>query len=185
LGPAGVFASGSSLLELQAAVVIDSTDATLSRAAVAELGKALSKRGGTVKAVSIPGTEAALDATVTGLPLALYIAAGHGSDGQAKFVLGLGEASIGGALNPSSTLATAPAREAAATAIGEGAQPSLVLDMPTLLSLLEGVGLTESPSLSGILPLLRSIGTVAGGGHPLGGEIDRYRIVVGLTQSEG
>jgi hypothetical protein len=36
-----------------------------------------------------------------------------------------------------------------------------------------------------VLPLLRSIGTVAGGGHALGGEINRYRIVVGISRPEG
>ena len=43
MGDAGVFASGTSVLELKGAVVIDSTDPSASRAAVAELGSALSR----------------------------------------------------------------------------------------------------------------------------------------------
>jgi hypothetical protein len=185
MGSAGVFAGGSGLLNLQAAVVLDSSDATLSRAAVADLGHALRAQGAKVQSVSIPGTEAAISAAINGLPLALYVGAGRTAAGAAKFVLGLGEASIGAALNPTSTLASAASRTAAATSIGEGAQPSLILDTPTLLSLLEGVGLTESPSLSGFVPFLRSITTIAGGGRELSAEVSRYRLVINLAQAEG
>ena len=119
-----------------------------------------------------------------GFPLALYIAAGRGADGSPKFVLGLGEASIGEALAPSSTLANSAARPAAVSTLG-GAQPSLLLQVPTLLSLLEGIGLTESPPVSTLLPYLRSFTTVTGGGQKLSDEIERFRVVVGLTGSGG
>jgi Protein of unknown function (DUF3352) len=181
MGPAGVFAAGSSLLELKAAVVIDSTDARRSRAAVVKLAGALRAAGGSTQPASIPGAEAALSATVKGLPLRLYVAAGKDTRGQAKFVLGLGEQAVGAALAPSSTLSAAASLHAASASVGEGAQPSLMLDLPTLLSLLEGVGLTESPSLAPVLPYLRAVSTISGGGHELGGEVERYRVVVGLT----
>jgi len=185
MGPAAVFAGGSSLLELKAAVVIDSTNAQRSRAAVAELGRVLRAQGGTAQPASIPGAEAALGATVKGLPLRLYVAAGKDSRGQAKFILGLGEQAVSAALAPSSTLSASAALHAAGAGIGEGAQPSLMLDTPTLVSLLEGVGLTESPSLSGLMPYLRTLSTISGGGHELGGEVERFRLVVGLAQAGG
>ena len=125
-----------------------------------------------------------MSARVRGFPLALYIAAGRGIDGQPKFVLGLGEASIGAALAPTSTMADSSSRAAAVSSLG-GAQPSLLLQVPTLLSLLEGIGLTESPPVSTLLPYLRSLTTVSGGGQDLGGEIERFRIVVGLSGSGG
>lgn len=180
----GIFASGSGLLELKGAVVISSSNAARSRAAVAKLGAQLARRGDSISRASIPGTEAALSARVRGFPLALYIAAGNGSDGVPKFVLGLGEASIGAALAPTSTLANSASRAAAMSALG-GAQPSLLLQVPTLLSLLEGIGLTESPPVSTLLPYLRSITTVSGGGQDLGGEIERFRVVLGLSGSGG
>ena len=182
MGSAGIFASGSSVLELKGAVVIASSDPARSRAAVAKLGAALRHKGLQVAHASIPGTEAAIGARLPGLPLELDIAAGPGSSGS-KFVLGLGPASVQEALSPSETLAAAPSRSAAASALGEGIAPSLAGDVPTLLALLESVGLTEDPSLKSALPYLRATTTVAGGGRSLGGELERVKLVLGLKQS--
>jgi hypothetical protein len=180
MGSAGIFASGSSLLELKAAVVIESKDPARSRAAVNLLAAALRKAGGSLQPVTIPGTDASVGARLTGLPVILDIADGRDAGGHTKFVLGFGEASVTAALSPTSTLASASSRGAAASSIGEGAQPSILADFPTLLGLLEGVGLTEDPSFSKFVPYLRSLTTLAGGGHALGGEVERYRLVLGL-----
>ena len=80
-------------------------------------------------------------------------------------MLGLGEASVQAALDPPSTLAVAAPRTAAAAALGEGIQPSLIVSFPTLLALLEGLGLTEDPSIVKFVPYLRSATTLAGGGR--------------------
>ena len=156
MGSGGVFASGGSLLELKAAVVISSTDPARSRAAVAKLAAQLRSSGASVQRVSIPGTDAALGVRLSGLPL------------------------VAAALNPSSTLSGADSTKAAAAALGEGIQPSLLVDVSTFLSLLEGVGLTEDQALSPILPYLRSVTTVAGGARDLGGGIKRVRAIVRL-----
>ncbi len=185
MGPGGIFASGSGLLELQAGVVIASNDAARSRAAVAQLGKELSRSGVAVAPADIPGTEAAIGARLPGLPLVLNIAAGRASDGQAKFVLGLGEASVEGALHPPGTLAGSPAYAAAETSLGEGARPRLIVDLPTLLSLLEGVGLLEEPTIAKFVPYLRSATSLVGGGHELDSEIARFRLVLGLQAPGG
>jgi hypothetical protein len=180
MGSGAVFAAGSGLLELKGAVVIESKNAALSRAAVAKLAAALQHAGDGVQTARVPGTEAAAVVKVSGLPLPLYIASGHDRAGQAKFVLGLGEASVGDALSPTSTLGSAPARATAASALGEGIEPSLIFEVPTLLSLLEAVGLTEDPTFSSLVPYLRSISSIAGGGHTLGGEVERFKLAVGL-----
>jgi hypothetical protein len=180
MGSGGVFASGASLLELKGAVVISSKDPALSRAAVQELSAQLRKAGGSVSTARIAGTEAAAAARLEGLPVVLDIAAGRNASGQAKFVIGIGEASVQAALDPPSTMAQGAPSEAAKSALGEGAQPSMILDLPTLLSLLEGVGLTESPSISKFIPYLRSVTTLAGGGHSLGNEVERFKLVLGL-----
>jgi hypothetical protein len=137
-----------------------------------------------VARASIAGTEAALAAHLPGVPLQLDVAAGPGAGGP-KFVLGLGEASVKAALAPAETLANSPSRSAAASALGEGIEPSALADVPTLLALLESVGLTEDPSLAGALPYLRATTTVAGGGRSPGGEVERYKVVVGLKPSGG
>ncbi len=180
MGSAGIFASGGSLLELKAAVVIESKNPARSRAAVNALASQLVKLGDSLQHASIPGTDASVGARLTGLPVILDIADGRDSSGHTKFVLGFGEASVTAALNPTSTLASAPSRGTAASSIGEGAQPSIMADFPTLLSLLEGVGLTEDPAFSKFVPYLRSLTTLAGGGHDIGGGVERFRLVLGL-----
>jgi peptidoglycan hydrolase-like protein with peptidoglycan-binding domain len=179
-GTAGLFASGNGLLELKGASVINSKSPTLSRVAVAQLGAALRRSGASVQAASIPGTDAAVSAKVAGLPVVLDIANGRAANGQTKFVIGLGEASVTAALAPSSALSSAASTATAASALGEGIQPSVTVDFPTLLTLLEGVGLSEDPTISALLPSLRSLTTLSGGGKPLGNGIERFRFVLGL-----
>jgi hypothetical protein len=180
MGSAGVFATGIGLLELKAAVTIDSSNPALSHAAVAKLAARLRAIGATVQPASVPGTDAAAMARLAGLPVALVIANGRSASGQTKFVIGIGESSVGAALNPSGTLASAPASSEAATTLGEGAQPSIIVQVPTLLSLLEGIGLTEDPTISGFVPYLRSVTTIAGGAHRLNAAVERFRLVIGL-----
>ncbi len=185
MSEAGVFARGTTVLELKAGAVIDSTDPAASRAAVAKLASALNQSGAEATPATIPGTEAAVEAKITGLPVTLVIADGRASNGQAKFVMGLGESSITDALNPSSTMAGGSAYGAAQTALGEGIKPSLAVDFATLLSLLEGVGLSEDPTVSKFVPYLRASSTLAGGGKSLGGGVQRLRLVLGLQPSSG
>jgi len=185
MGSAGIFAAGANLLELKGAVVISSKDPAASRAAVAELAAQLRKAGTSVAPVSIPGTEAAIGARITGLPVVLDIADGRDSAGHSKFVLGIGEASVEAALDPSSTLSVAAPRIAAAASLGEGIQPSLIASFPTFLTLLEGIGLSEDPSISKLVPYLRSSTTLAGGGRALGGGVDRFRLFLGLQPAGG
>ena len=184
MGSAGIFAAGSSVFELHAAVTIASTDAARSRAAVAKLAAAMRAAGDEVAKVKLAGTEAAASVRLPGVPLPVYLAAGQSSNGP-KFVLALGEASVAAALSPSSTLAGSPARSAGASALGEGIQPSVLVDVPTLLALLEGVGLGEDPSLAPLLPYLRASGTLAGGGHQLEGEVERFRVLLRLRSAGG
>jgi hypothetical protein len=183
MSSAGLFASGSGIVNLRGGIVLDSKNPSLSQAAVAKLGALLSKAGGSVQPISIPGTDAAISARVNGLPVELDIANGRGADGQTKFVIGLGEASVQDALKPPSTLSSAASASVAASTAGVDARPSVIIEFAPLLSLLEGVGLSEDPSISHVLPYLRSLSTLVGGGKSLGGGIERYRLVAGLQPS--
>ncbi len=184
MGPASLFASGTGVVNLRAAIAIVSHNPAGSRAAVAKLATLLSKgESSSAQSISISGTDAAISARVSGLPVELDIADGRAADGQTKFVIGLGEASVQDALNPPSKLSGSAPLSTASAALGEGVQPSLTVAFPELLTLLEGVGLSEDPSISGLLPDLRTLSTLAGGSHDLGGGIERTRIVVGLQRA--
>jgi Protein of unknown function (DUF3352) len=185
MGEAGVFASGTTVLELKAGVVIDSTDPAASRAAVGKLASALNRSGAEASRATIAGTDAAIEVKVTGLPVTLVIADGLAQDGQTKFVMGVGESSITSALRPSSTMSGSAAYTAAQSALGEGIKPSLQVDFATMLSLLEGVGLSEDPTIAPYVPFLRNSTTLAGGGRSLGGGMERLRLVLGLRPGAG
>jgi hypothetical protein len=185
MGSAGLFASGSGLLELKGGVVIDSKDPARSRAAVAKLAAKLRAKGGSVAAASIAGTDAAATARLSGLPVELDIAAGRDSSGHDKFVIGIGEASVQAILNPSSPLSGAAPYGVASSALGESIQPSVIADFPTLLGLLEGVGLNEDPSIAPLVPYLQSLSTLSAGGKSLGGGVERFRLVLGLQAGTG
>jgi hypothetical protein len=180
MSSAGIFASGNTVVNLRAGIVIGSKNPARSQSAIAKLGAQLSKTGSSVQSISIPGTDAAISARVNGLPVELDIANGRSSSGQTKFVIGLGEASVQDALNPSSTLSSAASSSTAASALGEGTRPSVIVELAPLLSLLEGVGLSEDPSIAKVVPYLRSLSTISGGGKSLSGGIERFHIVVGL-----
>lgn len=180
MGSAGLFASGTGLLELRGGVVISSNDAARSRAAVGKLGALLARGGASVQSAKVPGAETAVAVHVSGLPVVLDVAAGTDASGHAKFVVGLGEQSVQTALSPSSTISGSAPFGTASAALGAGYQPSAIVDFTTLLGLLEGVGLSEDPSVAPFVPYLRSLTTLSAGSHSLGNGIERLRLVLGL-----
>lgn len=173
-GSGAMYVSGTGLFNLEAALVIASNDPTASRAAVGKLAKLMQETGAVVTSASIPGTDAAVSVKLQGFPAVIFIA-----DGQNKFVLGLGQASVQGALTPSSTLSTSPAYTSATSALG-GIEPSLIVEFPTMLGFLEGLGLTSSPGVSNLVPYLKSLGTLSAGATSQG-DVEHFRVVVGLA----
>jgi hypothetical protein len=174
-GPAGMFVSGTGLFNLEAALVIASNDPSASRAAVGKLANLMRSAGAVVSNASIAGTDAAVSVKLQGFPAVIFIA-----DGQGKFVLGLGQASVQGALSPSSTLASSSAYSTATATLGGGIEPSLIVEFPTLLGFLEGVGLTQSPGVSNLVPYLKSLGTLTAGATSQSG-VEHFRLVLGLA----
>ncbi len=174
-GAGGMFISGSGLFNLQAGLVIASKDPAASREAVAKLGALMTGAGATVANASIPGTDAAISVKLQGFPAVIFVA-----DGGGKFILGLGQQSVQGALTPSSTLSTSPAYATATSTLGGGIEPSLIVEFPTLLGFLEGVGLAQSESLAKILPYFKSLGTLTAGATSQSG-VQHFRLVLGLA----
>lgn len=177
MSSAGVFASGSGLLNLQAGLVATSTDPTRSREAVGKLAAAYTKAGAEASPTTIPGAEEAVTVKIPNFPVVVAIGAA-----QNKFAIGVGPASVQEALNPSTTLSASPAYHAAAATLGHGLQPSLLVEFPTLVTLIETLGLTQTGGISGVLPYLQSLTTLtAGGGESLGNGVTRARVVLGLA----
>jgi hypothetical protein len=176
MGATGAYVSGSSILSLQAAIVITSKDPARSRAALGKLAQAYREAGGETASTSVPGTEAATTVKLPNFPLELTMAVGQG-----KFVLGLGVSSIEEALSPQSTLASSSIYSSAASALGQGLQPSLLAEVHTFSGLIESLGLSEAPGFSGIASAVKPLGLVAAGsGETLSNGVKRARLVLGL-----
>jgi hypothetical protein len=180
MGATGVYVSGSSVLSLQAAVVIDSKNPARSREAVAKLAQAYREAGGQTSPTSVPGTETAVTVKLPNFPLTLTLAYGQG-----KFVAGIGPSSIQEALNPQSTLAGTSSYNAAAGALGQGIQPSALVEVHTLSGLIESLGLNQTPGFSGFASAVAPLSAIAvGGGESLPGGVTRARVVLGLQAPE-
>jgi hypothetical protein len=178
-GSGGLYVSGTGLFNLEAALVIDSNNPPASDAAVGKLADVMRSAGAVVANTSIPGTDTAESVKLQGFPAVIFIASGQG-----KFVIGLGQPSVQGALSPSSTLSTSPSYAAASSALGGGIEPSLIVEFPTLLGFLEGIGLTNSPGISNLVPYLKSLGTLTAGSVSHSG-VQRFRLVLGLAAGGG
>jgi hypothetical protein len=173
-GPAAAFAAGSQLLSIEAGLVIQSSSSAGARDAVGALGALLTSDGASVSHVSVPGAESALTVRIQGLPIALDIGAGAG-----KLVIGLGPESIEGVLSPTSELSSSSLYSSASSSLS-GAKPSIIVDFPMALALVEGLGLSESPTIAPAIGYLRSLGTLAGGVQGLGSNVLRLHLIAGL-----
>jgi hypothetical protein len=175
-----MFVSGTGLFNLQAALVIDSNNPTASQAAVGKLAKLMQSAGAEVTNTTIAGANAAVSVKLPGFPALIFIADGQSANGQAKFVLGLGQQSVQGALAPSSTLSTSPAYSSATAALGGGIEPSLIVEFPTMLGFLEGLGLTQNPGVSNLVPYFKSLGALTAGATSQGG-VEHFKVALGLA----
>ncbi len=173
-GPAAAFAAGSQLLSIQAGLVIQSNSTAAARNAVGGLGALLASAGANVSHVSVPGAESALTVRIQGLPVALDIGAGAG-----KLAIGLGPESVQGALSPTSELSSSSLYSSASSSLS-GGKPSILVDFPMALALIEGLGLSESPTIAPTIGYLRSLGTLAGSVQGLGDDVVQLHLVAGL-----
>jgi hypothetical protein len=57
------------------------------------------------------------------------------------------------------------------------------VQVPTLVGLLEALGLTEDATIAPLVPYLRAISSVYAGGRDLGGGVQRLRVVVDLREA--
>ena len=157
MGATGVYVSGNGLLELQAAVVIASKDPARSRAAVAKLAAAYRRDGRlSPTSISIPGTDEAAIRQAQRLPAG---ADDRGRPGQVRDRLrpGLG---AGSAQPPERRWPDASSYTAATSALGQGAQPSVLVEFPTLVGLIETRRPGPGTGISTLLPYLQALTTL-------------------------
>lgn len=174
MGQAGLFVAGTGLLDLTAALVVQSKDPTLSHAAIPKIGLLLTALGLRVTGLSLAGTDAGIAVHPKSLPVTIDVVSAQG-----KLVIGLGDASVTKALSGGPTLSTSASYTAAQSALGEGLKPSVIVDVPTLLSLLDGLGLSKGKTIAAIRPYLTAITTLVAGGQRQN-TIGHSRVVIGV-----
>lgn len=169
IGSVSGYATGTSLLDLNAALVITSTDPATSRRTVRKLA-ALAQRSARVPVRSIPGG-------ISFLPPNSPAPISFAEVGD-KVVFAYGKDGIRRALKPSGTLKGSASYAAAQKALG-GGRPSFLLYMPSILQLAQGLGAGKSAGFQKALPYLQAYTAIAFGsaqedGHTVG------RLSIGL-----
>jgi hypothetical protein len=171
MGDAGVYVAGTTARNLRGALVVKTSDPAKTRRTVVALARLAQRSAGarvtasrdggfTIRAASGPAVHVA----VTGDEL----------------VVGVGPRSvIAEASAPRRTLGSAPAFTAAAAQLGGGLRPSLFLDVPRVVKLLEGFAGTD-PRFKQAKPYLDSVSAVVAGAKPEGGGVTRARVVATL-----
>lgn len=174
MGDAAVYARGSSLADLGGALTITSTNPARSRAAAKKIASVLHQYGASPRPADIPGYDNAYQIRFPGLPVAFFVA-GSGE----RLSIGVNPDALEAVADPTSKLADAKSFDAAAKTLGSGIRPSVLIDFPRVVQLLEGLGVGNDSSYRQAKPYLEAIGVISAGAAR-DGETSKARVAVGL-----
>jgi hypothetical protein len=172
MGDAGVFVTGASGGQAQAALVVASKDAAATRRAVAAFEKLARGNGGSVSALHATGVDQGFAVgRGGGKPDLLVAAAGD------RFVIAGGRSALDQAISPSGRLGDAPAFKDAAAKLSSGVQPSFFLDVQKL----DGLASAAKGDAHGrdLQQRLRAFGAVVGGARR-DGDVSRGEAIATL-----
>jgi hypothetical protein len=155
-----VYAGGTTLLDLNAGVILTSKDPTASRAAVMRIGRVVKQRA----KVPVRSVAGGFELRPPNAPGPVTVAA----EGD-KVVIAYGKDGVRRALHPSGRLGGSPAYAAAKKAIG-GGKPSFLLSVPAILQLVQNFGAADDPQYVKALPYLRVFDSIAAGTGTSGGK---------------
>jgi hypothetical protein len=175
MGDGALYARGRTLLDLGAVLTVKTKDPAKSRRAVKLIGRLLRQNGRRVVPATIPGYDTAIKAGLAdGLPVALNVAAN-----DERFSIGINPQAMADVLAPEKTFGDSETYDRANDVLGGDVRPLFVLDFPSVISVIEGFGLTENPDYAKVKPYLDAYGTIAfGSAHD--GDVARYAFGVGL-----
>jgi len=141
MGDFSAFASGTSLPELGAGLVIESSEPATSRRTLRKLGVLLRREvsgGSRVTSLSLPGGGEGFTITDAELPQPIHVV-----QREDRVVAALGDESASALLEPSETLGDDDDFSAAAGRLGEGFEPANYLDVAPILELAESQGASD------------------------------------------
>jgi hypothetical protein len=177
LTTAGLFIKGDSLATLEAALVLgvkapaDAPTIVNQLRAFAGLEE-LSSKSFTVGRIDQAGVDAGFTIKTSGSPITVDVVASRG-----EIVVALDAASLSDALSTTDRYATSNSYSAAASLLGSGVHPDMVLDLSQLATLLKSLGVASTGTESTALTYLQRLGTFAiGTGHTGGTLHERFAI---------
>jgi hypothetical protein len=172
MGDAAIFVRGTTVSDLNGALVVQSKDPAKSTAAIGKIRKLLSTFG--VKTGALTGVAGAEGLTVGAgsLPDAIEVAAKDDT-----FVIAYGHDALKDALAGGARLGDTAAFKTAAGLLG-GAKPSLFLDTPQVVTLLASAAGSD-PSFAKAKPTLEAFGPAAAG-VTAEGDVTRVKIAVAV-----
>jgi hypothetical protein len=176
MGDGAVYARGRSLMDIGAVLTVETKNPAKSRRAVKLIGRTMSQAGsGGVQKAQVPGYDTAIKIRLSEqLPIALFVAAN-----DERFSIGINPQAMSDVLAPSSTFGESETYEKASDSLGGELRPIFVLDFPSVVSLLEGFGLSGNEDYAKVKPYLDAYGTIAvGSAHD--GDVARFALAVGL-----
>jgi hypothetical protein len=160
MGSGAIYARGTSLIDIGAVLTAETTDPAASRRGIARIARALARSGARVQDGSVDGYDTVYELHFSGLPLPIpfYLAA---NDERVSF--GVNPDALSAVAHPADRLADSPKYRAATESLGDGLEPAMVLDLPTVLRLVEGFGVGNNPSYKKVKPYLDAFGVIAAG----------------------
>lgn len=174
---AGFFAKGSNLGTLEAALVLGVKNPSQAPTIVSQLGRlaaliSSSDHAFSVGSLSQANIQSGFTINAASLPFTFDVAAGGG-----RIVVALGTTSLNDALASTGRLSASSSFGTAASLLGSGIQPDLIVELPSIAELLKNLNVAGSASTAKVLPYLQRIGTIALGSGTTSGE-RHIRIVV-------
>lgn len=156
IGDVAIFVRGGSVAELNGAAVIEVTDDAAAKAAVPRLVAAAKRGGAPVQAASVAGADQAYEVPIGDARGPVVLA--QGAD---RVVVAFGEQAAADGLNASSTIADSGLYDRAKASV-DGIDPSTILNMPSILALVEqAVG--DDPDYARAKPYLDKLDLIASG----------------------
>jgi Protein of unknown function (DUF3352) len=174
MGDAGLFVEGTGLVTLDGGIVIESKDPQQSEATIETLGRLAQDQGAPVSPVDIGGLSGFAISNPPELPQPINIVAGGD-----RVVIAYGDNATEQAIDASETLAGSEAFERAADALGDDFNPSFYLEVPAVVTLIEGFLPVDDPTYQeDVKPWIDPLTHIVAGSK-LQGDTLVQRVVIG------
>jgi len=176
MGDWSVFVRGTSVAELNGALVVETTDEAASRRfidAVARLARKSLNGGGSVGPLDVDGGGEGVTLRTPAVPQPIHLFQRDG-----KVVLAYGDAAAHDALNPSAKLGDTQAYKDAQDALGGDYDLSFYLGFQPILALVDSTGAGDDEGWQKVKPYLEPLGALVVGAKKDG---DKLRSAFGLT----